>query len=130
MNIKNERIMLMENIRQSCIYQLNTADLDPYWDYMMIFSDTCADINNPLFDEKCANNVMQALGIDKEKVKECMEKLIKNTGKIEDDYNLMNTKKVYKIPEILLNGIKYRVKIFFLIIIFIVINSQNLIYYI
>jgi len=104
----------MENIRQSCIYNLNTQDLDPYWKYMMTFSDTCADINNPLFDEKCSKNVMAATGIDENKVKECMEKLIKNQGKIEDDTKVFREKKVYKVPEILLNGIKYKVIIFFL----------------
>ena len=102
----------MENIRQSCIYQLNTKDLDPYWEYMITFSDTCADLNNPLFDESCSKNVMSALGIDQPIVNECMEKLIKSQGKIEEDTKLYKDKKVYKIPEILLNGIKYKVNIF------------------
>jgi len=109
LNIQKERYVLMENIRQSCIYELNTQDLDPYWNYMMAFSDTCVDLNNPLFDEKCAKNVMTALGIDDNKVTQCMEKLIKNTGKIEDDTKLFKDRKVYKLPEILLNGIKYKV---------------------
>ncbi len=102
----------MENIRQSCIYESNTQDLDPYWNYMIVFSDTCADLNNPLFDEKCSNNVMEATGIDKKKVKECMEKLIRTQGKIEDDTKIYNEKKVYKVPEIMLNGIKYKVLLY------------------
>lgn len=110
MNIKSERSVLMENIRQSCIYLLNNYNLDVYWNYMIVFSDTCADINNPLFDAKCSENVMSVLYIDNEKVKECMNNLIQNPGKIEDDYNLTKQKRVYKIPEILLNGIKYKVK--------------------
>jgi len=99
----------MENIRQSCIYELNKEDIDPYWDYMITFSDTCADLNNPLFHQKCAKDVMVALGIDEKNVNECMEKLIKNNGKIEEDSKLYKDKMVYKVPEIIINGIKYKV---------------------
>ena len=108
-----ERVVLIENLRQSCIYKMNIIDLDVYWNYMITFSDTCADINNPLFDEKCAKNVMNVLGIDGDAVFECMKELVKSSGKVEDDYKLYKEKKIYKVPEILLNGIRYRVKIFF-----------------
>ena len=99
----------MENIRQSCIYQMDTKDIDIYWNYMITFSDTCADLNNPLFDHECAEGVMSVLGIDKNSIEECMKKLIESPGKIEDDYKLIKEKKIFKIPEITMNGIKYRV---------------------
>ena len=56
---------------------------------MIAFSDTCADLNNPLFDHECAEGVMSALGIDKNSVEGCMKKLISAPGKIEEDYKLI-----------------------------------------
>lgn len=99
----------MENIRQSCIYQLNADNIETYWDYMIAFSDTCADLNNPLFDHECSIGVMKALGIDESLVEKCMKNLIAAPGKIEDDYKLIKEKKIFKTPEITMNGIKYRV---------------------
>jgi len=87
-----------------------------YWNYMIAFSDTCADLNNPLFDRECAEGVMSALGIDKNDIEKCMKKLIAAPGKIEEDYKLIKEKKIFKIPEITMNGIKYRVSIIFIII--------------
>lgn len=109
LNIKNERIVLMENIRQSCIYKLNEQNIETYWDYMIAFSDTCADLNNPLFDHECSEGVMSALGLDKNSIEKCMKNLISAPGKIEDDYKLIMQKKIFKVPEITMNGIKYRV---------------------
>jgi hypothetical protein len=80
-----------------------------YWNYMIAFSDTCADLNNPLFDHGCSEGVMNALGIDKTTIDECMKKLVALPGKIEEDYKLIKEKKIFKIPEITMNGIKYRV---------------------
>jgi hypothetical protein len=80
-----------------------------YWNYMIAFSDTCADLNNPLFDHECAEGVMDALAIEKKLIEECMKKLIALPGKIEEDYKLIKEKKIFKIPEITMNGIKYRV---------------------
>ena len=105
----------MENIRQSCIYQMDTKNIDVYWNYMIAFSDTCADLNNPLFDHECAEGVMDSMGIDKSSVELCMKKLIASPGKIEEDYKLIKEKKIFKIPEITMNGIKYRVNYNYLI---------------
>ena len=101
----------MENIRQSCIFQMNPENIFIYWNYMIAFSDTCADLNNPLFNQECADGVMNALGIEKNLVEICMKKLISAPGKIEEDYKLIQEKKIFRIPEITMNGIKYRVKL-------------------
>jgi hypothetical protein len=78
MRVTNPRVILLENLRQSCIYTLNTLDIRPYWQYMMQFSDTCGDINNPIFTEECSKNIMDYVGLDHEKVNQCMDNQIKS----------------------------------------------------
>lgn len=78
MRVTNPRVILMENLRQSCIYKLNTQDIKPYWQYMMQFSDTCSDINNPIFTEECALNIIDYVGLDHQKIDRCMEEEIKS----------------------------------------------------
>jgi hypothetical protein len=76
---------------------------------MANFSDTCADPNNPLFTEECAIDMMKFTGISEDKINQCMTNAIKSiSGPIEDDYNTFHAKKVLKVPEIMLNGIKYK----------------------
>lgn len=79
MKISNPRITLLENIRQSCIYLTTLADTDIYWKYMMTFSDTCADINNLLFNEDCSTEVMRSVGIKVENLEKCMQTEIIST---------------------------------------------------
>lgn len=79
MKINNARIILLENLRQSCIY-LTTSEktLDTYWNYMTKFSDDCADVNNLVFNEDCATAVMDSLKIDAGEINNCMENEIKS----------------------------------------------------
>jgi hypothetical protein len=73
MRVSNPRVILLENIRQSCIYKLNTQNIKTYWQYMIQFSDTCADINNPIFSEDCSKNIMDFVGIDHQSVDDCIK---------------------------------------------------------
>ncbi len=83
--------------------------MDLYWNYMINFSDTCADPNNPLFTEECANDMMKYTGISVDTINKCMKDAISTlSGIIEDDYNAFHAKKVLKIPELMFNGIKYK----------------------
>jgi hypothetical protein len=82
MRISNPRVILLENIRQSCIYSTNTKDIKPYWDYMENFSETCADLNNPMFTEECANGIIDYLRLDKETINKCIKR------EIESNYHL------------------------------------------
>ena len=74
MQIQNPRVVLLENLRQSCVYM--TYSLDIFWTYMMNFSELCADINNPTFNEDCAHNVLALVGADKEQINQCMKNLV------------------------------------------------------
>jgi hypothetical protein len=93
MKISNPRLILIENIRQSCIYWLtapkkcSTADALckqnslKYWDYMAQFSDTCADLENPTFTEKCSNLIIDNVSLDKTAINGCINSEI-NTCKV------------------------------------------------
>jgi hypothetical protein len=83
LGIENPRAILMENIRQSCIFKLyyfmecSTPEtcgnnILKYWDYMAEFSNVCVDLNNPLFTEKCANLVIEKLNLDSKGIQKCM----------------------------------------------------------
>ena len=108
LQIHNGRIVLFENIRQSCIYQ--TFGLNIYWSYMITFNSLCADLNYPTFNEKCSNNALIKIVEKKElePLKKCMEELINNDGKIEEDYYTFNNRRIYSVPDLYLNGIPYR----------------------
>jgi hypothetical protein len=121
LNITNPRIILLENIRQTCIYNLSDwkkCSLTPpeckerslkYWDYMIQFSDTCSDLANPLFTEKCANMVIDYLSLDRSAIDNCIaEEINTRGGKVRSDYQEYHNNKVYKIPEIMINDTKYK----------------------
>jgi hypothetical protein len=77
MQIDNARVVLLENIRQSCIFKTYDMQTDIYWNYMMNFSELCADINNLLFTEECSYKVMKLVNVVSTDIETCMEKLIK-----------------------------------------------------
>ena len=106
LNINNPREILIENLRQSCIYE--TFGIEIYWVYMMTFYPTCTNIDFPNFGEKCSNQLIHDLNINNDSLIECMEHLIKSYGKVEEDYENFNKKKIYTIPELTINGIKYK----------------------
>ena len=78
----NQRTVLLENLRQQCIYDTyKNEDLDMYWNYMINFAETCADPNNPLFTEECAIEMMKYTSLDADRIKNCMEFQIKGINK-------------------------------------------------
>ena len=106
LNINNPRIILMENIRQSCIYK--EYGIDYYWLYMMSFGEICADLVTPDFNEECAYKVLNMSLIDSEKIKHCMKNMIEKNGQIEEDFENYQKRKIYTVPDIYINGIPYR----------------------
>jgi hypothetical protein len=84
LNIENPRLVLLENIRQSCIYTMDGIDI--YWNYMKTFSDICISLTSPNFNQECAISVMNKVGSNKSKVNDCMQ----NT--IESKVNVLNNR--------------------------------------
>ena len=109
LNIYNPRLILMENLRQSCIF-INFG-IDFYWKYMIEFGDKCTNIEKPIFNEECALISLYNIGFDSKNytnIKNCMQDLIDFNSKVDEDYQLYNYRKIYEYPLITLNGIKFK----------------------
>ena len=109
LRIDNPRLVLLENLRQSCIF-INFG-LDFYWKYMIEFGKLCVDLENPLFNEECSAVALYHIGLNTKnytKLKNCMQDLVDFNSKVELDYELYNYRKVYEYPLITLNGIKFK----------------------
>ena len=109
LNLKNGRIILLENLRQSCIF-INYG-LDLYWKYMIEFGKACVNPKKPNFSEECSLIALYYIGLDNRnvtKIKSCMQDLIDFNSKVDDDYQLYNYRRVYEYPLITLNGIHFK----------------------
>ena len=105
-NIKNPRTILLENIRQSCVYQ--EFGQESYYNYMMRFGELCLNTEKPDFTTKCSNNSMLILSMMYPRIEECMQNMIDKEGKIEEDFNIFQKKKIYSVPDMYINGVPYR----------------------
>ena len=109
LNIYNPRLVLLENLRQSCIF-INYG-IDVYWKYMIEFGNKCANIEKPIFNEECSLITLYTIGFTQNnytKIKNCMQDLIDYNSKVDEDYQLYNYRKIYEYPLITLNGIKFK----------------------
>ena len=109
LKIENPRLVLMENLRQTCIYINHGVDV--YWNYMLEFGKLCTNLKNPIFNEECSKICFYHLKMqenDYKKIENCMQDLIDFNSKVDDDYQLFNYRKVYEYPLITLNGIKFK----------------------
>ena len=108
LNIVNPRLVLKENLRQSCIY-INYGTV--FWKYMIEFGNKCANNEKPIFNEECSLIALYSIGLNSRnysKIKNCMQDLIDFYSKVDEDYQLYNYRKVYEYPLITLNGIKFK----------------------
>lgn len=114
LKIENSKLVALENLRQKCIF--TTHSLDDYWTYMIKFSDVCADYSIPYFSEDCSKKMMQEIdGIDQSKVDKCMTNEItilttitKQDSIIMSDYESYKNNRIYRFPQIEINGTKYK----------------------
>ena len=106
LKINNPRAILLENIRQGCVNSLYGTD--KFWKYMINFSKKCADLANPNFTTECSESVIDETKLNLEQINQCIKDSIDKPGKIEEDYKNFNDKRIYNVPELLINGVKYR----------------------
>ena len=109
LGISNPRYVLLENLRQSCIF-INYG-VEIYWLYMIEFGNLCLKLDNPIFNDECAKMTLYHIKFQKNhilKIQDCMQDLIDFNSKVDDDYELFNYRKVYEYPLITLNGIKFK----------------------
>ena len=108
LQITNGRLMVLENLRQECIF--NKQSLSTYWNYMVSFSEKCASRTSTNFNTKCAESVMSELSIGKSDIEKCMLDAMNNTKNtlLSDDDSKFESNYITKIPTLLVNGIKYK----------------------
>ena len=109
LQIDNPRKILLENIRETCIYQ--EFGQETYWRYMVEFNNLCFDSKNPLFNEECALSIFRKYypnESDLTVLNKCMTQVIEYESKIDNDYNTFAKRKIYSIPDLFINGVPYR----------------------
>jgi hypothetical protein len=108
LNVNNNRLVLLENLRQKCIF--NSYPLDVYWTYMMRFSEVCSDLNLPLFTKSCSKDIMGIIGVDSTIVENCMTKALTDPKStvLSADKSQFEGKRIRRYPTIMFNGIKYK----------------------
>ena len=106
LKLDNPREILLENLRQSCIFEV--YDLNKFWSYMINFSNKCSNYEKLNFNEECSKKIINELNLNYKEIEKCMENLINSEGKIEDDYNEYNKRKIISIPQLTINNIYYR----------------------
>lgn len=108
LGINNGRKVIFENLRQSCIYKI--YGIDVFWEYMIEFGDKCVDPMNPLFNEECSIlSLKKVLGSGKDfSLTKCLEEMVNERSKVEEDYHQFNRKRIYRVPTLLINGAKYK----------------------
>lgn len=125
LGIKDSSVVVLENIRQKCVYEYAYYNLDIkkrelFWKYMENFYEKC--INEEKFNEDCSDKILEKLKIDKKSIQKCVSdsfigsslekddknarKLLKNTI-LEKDYELRNMYHVSKVPSITINNRLY-----------------------
>ena len=108
LQIDGPRKILLENIRETCIFQEFGQEI--YWNYMSMFNYLCFDIKNPLFNEECVLNAFKKVqsNDDLTILNKCMNQLIQFGSKIDNDFNTYAKRKIYSIPDLYINGVPFR----------------------
>ena len=109
LQIDNPRRVLLENIRETCIFQEFGQEI--YWKYMTEFNILCFDTKNPLFNEECALNALKKVYAGENNLNtlnKCMNQMIEYESKIDNDFNTFAKRKIYSIPDLFINGVPYR----------------------
>ena len=83
---------------------------------MIKFSDVCADYSIPYFNEECSKKMMQEINLDQEIVSKCMtneitrfkDEVNKQDSLIINDYESFKNNRIYRYPQIEINGTKYK----------------------
>jgi hypothetical protein len=120
MGITDGKDILMEDIRQKCIWRIaysgsDEHSKDQYWNYMINFFDKCINTTSPSFDYKCSTEVAESIGIPYTKIEDCMLGSFKldqmselvytnNNSLLEDDYEIRKKYEIRVFPSIMINN--------------------------
>ena len=110
--IQDGHRILMESLRQKCMYIKSADNKKYYYDYLSSFLKDCLDKNNVKFNERCAQQVLDSMGFPMDYLDECMadsfgvtnlmsSSYIDNENKIfESDYNEILKYKITSFPAV------------------------------
>lgn len=119
LGVQNGKDILLEDIRQKCLYNLsfNKTDDDSltYMKYIQGFFDRCINVPNPKFNYQCAYETLDFIGYDVDKVKDCIVQsfnvdkenalMFRNENKLlEQDSEVKSQWKVKLFPTIMVNN--------------------------
>ena len=119
LGIDDGRVIVYENLRQKCIYkQGKIANSTVFFDYMVSFYDNCLNLpeNSTQFNEKCSNDTMDRIGINKSDIYTCLNNsfegnyLISKNSILSREMTKARSKNFIFYPDIIVNGKMFLVK--------------------
>ena len=71
---KDGQAIIMEDIRQKCLYDIskNEKNLNNFFNYINYFHSECLTKNNPKFNDNCSKNVLKSLGYSIRDIESCI----------------------------------------------------------
>ncbi len=120
LGVENGKDILLEDIRQKCLFNLsyNSTDKDEsymFMKYLISYYDNCLTTLPPTFNYKCAYERLEEIGYDKTKIENCITKsfnvdkqndLILNNDNslLEEDYEAKTKWNVKMFPTVMVNN--------------------------
>ena len=70
-SVQDGRAVVLENLRQKCMYNLFSTNMDYYYSYMSYFYSKCLNINIPKFNYACSRSVLAEIGLNEDYLDKC-----------------------------------------------------------
>ena len=72
--IKDGQAIIMEDIRQKCLYDISKNDnnINNYFNYINYFHSGCLNKKNPKFNDNCSKSVLKSLGYSIRDIESCI----------------------------------------------------------
>ena len=113
------RKILLENIRQKCMFELNKKkEIKQYFNYLATFARLCINVEKKSLTRECSQLTLKNLGYDKSYLDDCVARsfgvpgyslssnsyIEKNNKILEKEYNEILKYKLTSFPAIIING--------------------------
>ena len=114
---KDGQAIIMEDIRQKCLYDISKNDnnVNNYFNYINYFHSECLNKNSPKFNDNCSKNVLRSLGYSIRDIESCIANsynvkdlmsnlYIDNDNKIlKNEYDELLKYKLTTFPSVVIN---------------------------
>ena len=125
LGINDGSLIVLESIKQKCIYKFvyekKAIPKELFWNYMTKFYEKCI-LEKKNFNQKCSNNVMDLVQLDKKEIDRCIfdsfigtsfdkqkedyYKILKNKI-LDDEFEMRKRNYIIRVPSLLINGRLY-----------------------